>query len=350
MGSFRRLPRGRVRLDALDLYSRVVERGGTRIDDRSRIEGALSDVRRELLDVTSVRSTLHGWRVQALFEAIVASLGRVRLLKLEDAGDVFFGGESIKPPDFRIVTAEEEQILVEVKNLHQRRPHDPYRIRRPDLASLVRYTELVGVGVLKFAIYWSRWNLWTLVSESLFQPDGPRYLSLPFLEAMKANEMGSLGDQIPATEWPIGLTFFTDPGKPRRVKDGGLVDLTIGHAEYTVAGRVVTSRNEQRILYRLILYGGWHEEAPVQIVEDQVLSFSFLFSPDEPPPAPQRFAMHAPLSSIYSTMFNHATMDERGEVTELRIDIDPGALADLIPDDYRGDVLQIWRFQVFPEK
>ena len=65
------------------------------------------------------------------------------------------------------------------------------------------------------------------------------------------------------------------------------------------------------------------------------------FSPEEPPPSSQPFAMHAPLSAIYSAMFNQSTVAEDGEITELRIDIDPGALGALVPDDYEGETLRI---------
>lgn len=347
-GRFRRLTRDQIRLDALDLYARVVERTGSAIGDETRIEGALSDIRRGLLIATSTGSTLHGWRVQALFEAVVASLGSVRLLKFEDAGDVFFSGEPIQPPDFRIVTSKNERFLVEVKNFHQRRPTDSYRIRQADLAALGRYTDLVGADDLKFAIYWSRWNLWTLTSADRFQADTSKYLVLPLLEAMKVNEMSSVGDHIPGTEWPIGLTFYTDPAKPRLIDENEEVEFTIGRVEFTVSGREVKNSTEQQILVRLMLHGGWQEETPAEIVDGNLLSFSFLFSPEEPPPASQVFALHGPLSSIYSAMFNHATMDEDGEITELRLDIDPGALAALIPDDYEGEVLRIWRFHQQP--
>jgi hypothetical protein len=117
------------------MYAQVMGRGVDPIGHPQRIDDALSNVRGSLVDVTSSRSTLHGWRAQALFEAIVASLGRVRLLKLEDSGDIYFEGDSLKPPDFRIVTLDGEQILVEVKKLSSEAankaiPNTPQRPRR----------------------------------------------------------------------------------------------------------------------------------------------------------------------------------------------------------------------------
>ena len=96
--------------------------------------------------------------MQALFEAVVASLGRVQLLKLEDSGDVFLIGPDVKPPDFRIVTAEGDQMLVEVKNFYPNRATASFRMRAADLEEMRLYARLVGVKELKVAIYWSRWN------------------------------------------------------------------------------------------------------------------------------------------------------------------------------------------------
>lgn len=151
----------------------------------------------------------------------------------------------------------------------------------------------------------------------------------------------------PGTEWPIGLVFYSDPAKPRHVNADGDAHFTVARAEYVVGGRVVTAPAEQLIVQRLMFYGGWSEEASAEIVDGEVISTSFLFSPEDPPPN-QQFALHRPLSSIYSAMFNEATIDKEGEITELRVDIDPSALAALIPDDYEGETLRIWRFHLQP--
>jgi hypothetical protein len=115
--------------------------------------------------------------------------------------------------------------------------------------------------------------------------------------------------------------------------------------EYLVADRVVTKPAEQRILLRLMLYGGWQEQTATEVVDRELISTSFLFSPSEAPPLSQGFAMHGPLSSIYSAMFNAATVTTEGTVTELRVDINPRALAALIPDNYEGEALRIWQIQ-----
>lgn len=133
---------------------------------------------------------------------------------------------------------------------------------------------------LKFALYWSKWNLWSLVSCDRFQNSSSNYLELPFVEAIQYNEMGIVGDRTPGTEWPIGFKVYTDPSEPRHVTKEGEAVFTVGHAEYVVNDKPVLTALEQEIVHRLMLYGGWEEEATAEIVNGELLSVSFLFSPE----------------------------------------------------------------------
>lgn len=42
-------------------------------------------------------------------------IGKVALIKSEDAGDAYYTGPEILIPDFRVVTADRAQLLIEVK-------------------------------------------------------------------------------------------------------------------------------------------------------------------------------------------------------------------------------------------
>jgi hypothetical protein len=342
---FRALARDHARLDGLDLYARVTQEAGARIGDEARIDTALSDIRRALLAATSSDSTLHGWRVQVLFEAVVVSLGRVRLIKQEDNGDVYFSGPDLKPPDFRVVTDEPASLLIEVKNAYQKQPQSSFRMRRREMAALLRYIELAGPAELLIAVYWSRWNLWTLVSPDQFGSAGDSHVEISLPDAMKANAMGTLGDRFPGTEWPLALTLYSDESRPRRADDGEAI-FTIGRAEYSVAGRVVSAPKEQQIVHMLMLHGGWNEDTPAEIVDGEIVSTSFVFVPEEHATRREQFALHNPLSSIYSSMFNDATLSHEGEFADLRVELDPSSLSSLIPDDYEGDVLRVWRLHL----
>lgn len=343
--AFRRLVRDPLALDALDLYSRVSQRSGSPINAGERIDDAFHSLAARVRGVAAASSRLHGWRIQTLFEAVVASLGRVKLLKLEDAGDVFFAGPDLKPADFRIVTREGRQVLVEVKSHHPKVPMAPIVLRTRELEMLQQYAEVVGKADLLFAVYWSPWNLWTLTDLESFTEVRPGRHELALPDAMMRNEMSELGDRFPGTEWPLAFTVRPAPGSVTET-DGG-VTFTIGSVQVAVAGRPITWPAEQAIAFRLMLHGGWPEETAIERYDNgELAGVVFSYAPQALPPKPPAF--HGPLSSIFSTMFNDATLDEDGAITRLRVNIDPASLARLLPDDFEGETLRVWRMAAKP--
>ena len=60
------------------------------LQDARRQKHFLDRISRGLSDSLGRESTLHGWRVQKLFEAVVVELGHVELIKFEDIGRCWF--------------------------------------------------------------------------------------------------------------------------------------------------------------------------------------------------------------------------------------------------------------------
>jgi Holliday junction resolvase len=352
----RRLPREHEELDSLDLYARIVEQSSQPINDTKRVEEAFRRMQAGAEVSLSRTSTHHGWRTQNLFEAVVASLGLVRLLKAEDAGSVFFSGADVAIPDFRIVTADGRQLLVEVKNFYHRRPDGKFKIRRDDLTRLSNYAEFLPGHELMIAVYWAVWNLWTLIPVRGLLDRPGRNVTIGFPEAVMVNHMSLLGDHTIATEWPIAFRLFDDRPIDQREPNHRLGDeesfvFHVSRAEITVAGSPVHDPTEQAIVFRLMLGGGWSEDTEVTRHKDgSVASIGFTYTPtgDEDSLHEQSFALHRPMSSIFSSMFNEATVNDEGEVTNMRVVVDPGELSRLVPAGYVGEALRIWKFHMTP--
>jgi hypothetical protein len=291
---------------------------------------------------------IHGFHTEKLFESMVAALGNVKLLKAEDTGDCYLAGEDLKLPDFRIVTAAGEQILVEVKNHHRKGILKPFTVPATQVDQLVRYANLVQLPSVKFAIYWSRLQMWSLTDASVFERVGSRCVLEP-TAAMMASEMALIGDRTLGSEWPIGLTLHADRRAGSTIAADGTFPFTVGAAQYTVAGRVIREPSEQQIVNRLMRYGGWVETTDLDVVDNEVRSISFIYSPEGDPP-PQGFAMYRPLSTVFSRMFAAATTNTDGDVDALRMNFDPGAFGAMVPDDYEGVDLGLWRFTIMPKE
>ena len=141
-----------------DLLSILADFGlerGMRINHPDTIAKFLESAKADLAKAQENAALLHGQRAQAMFEAMIVSLGAFRLLKAEDNGP-FFSDGTYASPDFRIVLPDGEQWLVEVKNVYEPDLREQSRrlLRKADLERLSKYSYETG-GKLKLAVYWA---------------------------------------------------------------------------------------------------------------------------------------------------------------------------------------------------
>ncbi|MGW6405375.1 hypothetical protein [Streptomyces sp. NPDC055134] len=302
-------------------------------------------------------SRLQGWLTQYAFEAVVVALGCVRLIKTEDSGLFYFDDSDgeLQPPDFRVVLGDGTQLLIEVKNV------PPVgleaKVRAKDMAAAQTYAQATG-GRLLYAHFWSGMGMWTLVDPSAFNCIGSQQ-RLPFVDAIKANEMQSLlGDGMLASEPPLTFSVAMDPEKEKLTGNDWRA-LTIGGVELRSAGQVITDPDEQNLAWFLVWHGDW-EGTMQSHFDDQgrVERVDFIYRPETDDDgarliAEQGFAFFGPLSKLYTLRFLDAVTTDEGEIRALRDEPEPALLAQLVPEDYwaRADhVLRIWRFRQFPAK
>lgn len=356
-GRVRRITRQYERLEALELFRRIDRGSQTTVSlrDAQRIGDFITTVEEGLTDALGSEGTLHGWRIQALFEHLAASLGNIQLLKAEDSGECFFVGDEPKPPDFRVILLEGEPFLVEVKNVapgrHTGLPKD-FRMSSGEFHALRRYRDLAAPGwPIRLALYWARPNRWTLVAEEHLQVTDDR-VSISFLDAMMRNEMVLLGDFEIATLPPLTLTLQADTSAPRDVSADQTVSFTIGAASISCAGTLLNNPTDQNLAMMFMMFGEWEQAAEAKMSQgklDRVIFSSHPLEPDGHVPDSQPFRLLGSLSSLYSSRFNWATMNE-GRIVSLTT---PGdevpELGVLIPEDYNSDELPLWRFHIYPE-
>jgi hypothetical protein len=238
-GRLQKLARDSGVLGSLDFFARLDRPAtGRTIDDADRINRVIDLLRGGLREVMGRRSTLYGWHVQAMFLEMVAALGDVVLIKEEDQGTVYFEGAMIKVPDYRVVTGAGDRLLVEAKNCRTKRPTGPFSISAGELAGLRRYAKLDSTSSLKLAIYWSHWNLWTLIDPAALTISGERaHVSIPV--ALKANDMATLGDVMVGTKAPLSMTLFADPNTSAPGNSRSGYPMTINRVEMRCAGELL---------------------------------------------------------------------------------------------------------------
>lgn len=355
--SLRRLTRDPEGLESIKLFGAIPPAGTPMsLRDPARLDDFVDRVRASVTHSLQSDGRLHGLRVEALFKATIVALGKVRLLVEEDAGDVYFDDAEgiVVPPDFRVVDRDGAQLLIEVKAVPPKRALKTYDLRERDVAARARYAQATGAP-LAFALYWAGWNQWTLVPVDALERVGSKR-RIDFGRAMVASEMFRLGDaevmSTPPITLALELELLDDTTAP------GTAMTRIVSAQMKAVGQILDDDLESNIAWTLLRYGtwdveeeqrprdggpGWHVEfvARPRLAEARELAEN------------QGFVGLGALSSIYSSMFNEATLSDEHAVEQLGHEPVPGMVGSLIPDDYwdRTDRrLPLWRFDVRPAR
>ncbi len=339
----RRIPRDPLRFDVFGLFAKYGRQENLALQNPDVATGFVATVRRSVERSLANEAFLHGLRTEALFEALVASLGEVQLLKREDLGDTYALQDGLEVPDFRIVLPDGKQFLVEVKNFYQGQSVSrAFHMGGAYLSGLRKYSQMMGCE-LNIAVYWAKWNMWTLVAPEAFEEQADERV-LTMKRAILANRMSTLGDVHVGTKFPLRLVLVADERRPRTIDENGYVQFTVSGVEIHCADARVNDPTEKRIAGFLMFYGDWIYEGPeARRTGNELDAVVHTWMPPED--NRQGFEIIGALSGMFSSRFRMLTSEE-DEIRQLMVDEDPGELGRLIPDDYKGKALPLWRFVV----
>jgi hypothetical protein len=329
-------------IDLLSLFGQFGREQRLSLRDPEAQIQFLESVKASMKDALENDALLHGQRTQNMFEALAVSLGEYKLLKLEDAGRVHPKGD-YTAPDFRMVLADGRQWLIEVKNVYDRDPtRQRLQLRKVDVDKLAAYARAVGCP-LKFALYWARWRIWTLVNADDFDPVGTK-LVIDMLKAAVVSDLGEIGDRTIGTTPPLTLRLTVDPTKDRSIAEGGEAKFTIGDAKLLCGGKEITNPTEQAIAYMFMQYGDWEGGEPIAIIsDDELAAIDFKWTPRERSNEGENFEMIGRLSTMFARYFAEQTIGSDGLV-QTEADMVPGWFRPLIDPAHKSDALPLWRF------
>ena len=299
-----------------------------------------------LAEALSNPALLHGRRTEAMFEALLVSLGSYRLLKSEDEGQVH-PGNAFQAPDFRVVLPDGVQWLIEVKNAYVDDPLDQRKrfMTRDYRQKLENYASSTG-GHLKLAVYWAKWRMWTLVSPEKFL-DSNGNVILDLKSGMFENELGDLGDRFIFTRPPLTLRLEADPETTRPVSENGTLEFTIGDVRVYSEHKEILDPSEKEIAWMFMRFGNWPEIGPhPEFVHNQVMAIEFQWEPEEG--NDQQQALIGTLSGMFSRYYAEQTLQDH-QVMQLSAPLRPGWFAPLIASDYKSRTLPLSTMRLIPK-
>ena len=344
MCSVKRLPRDPIRFGLLDAFAQFGREEKISLQNPAAADGFVERTRASVLSSLSNEALLHGLRTQFMFEAMTASLGAIEILKQEDSGGIYVSEDKLQVPDFRLILKDGSEMLVEVKNFYQGEDaRRPFGLDTDYLEGLTLYANAMKC-TLMLAIYWSRWNIWTLVRPEVFENRGETK-TVHLEQALMGNQMATLGDYSVGTKFPLTMLMFADKSKPRSVAADGAGTFTISNVELYCAGRLIEEALEKRIATHLMFFGKWNYESEAKVLENQIELVEHRWVPDED--HEQGFEFVDSLSGMFSTYYRFTTQNE-GKIENLQLDVSPGSWGRLVPKDYKGKALPLWRFTLEP--
>lgn len=97
-----------------------------------------------------------------------------------------------------------------------------------------------------------------------------------------------------------------------------------------------------------MLYGRWNvDEAEAEIADNQLVAIRYAAEPEEPHPG-QGFEFLGSMSEMISRNFLALTSSDEGSVERFSPKSESISLSLMIPEDYKGTALPLWRFTLQP--
>ena len=338
------LKRDATRFEVYDTAHAVAQQNGLTFVGKDELKQVVQHMEQSLLKETQNPAMYYGLLNEARFSYVAAALGKTVVVKREDAGTVISSNTTMKVPDYRLVVAGGDEFFVEVKNKYEKLPKVQHTFTDAYFSSLEAYAAAFS-RPLKFAIYWSPLNLWTLISaDKLPFRNGKRAIGV--LDAAKINEMAILGDMTIATKVPLTLRLLSDTAEPSTLSAEGEARFKIGGVELFCDGERL-SGEDCKLAWYMMLYGQWSELNQIPYMDGKrLIALDYIISPEVWEPK-QGFAIIGQLSGMISRQFQQHT-DPDGKQKLIRPLAEPGKFGISIPDGYKSDRLPLWRFTIEP--
>lgn len=339
----KKLTRNPEKFEVLELFSSMAASQGYDLTDPVAVHDFVERVKISIEANRQSKITIFGKRVEALFAYVAGALGKVRLLKQEDSGDLYYIGDNIIAPDYRLTMLDGSQLLVEVKNCHCKNYKKPFFISKEYYEKIRTYSDLNNLDLL-FVVYFSSWNYWTLLTIESFS-ETPKGYFVDFVSAIAKSEMYRLGDCMIGTTPNLEFHLLVNQEKANEIDDSGQVVFIPDSIKIYCANNEVVADLERKIAFYLMRFGNWNCDEECIISNNRMHGIKFTFYPEHQEEG--NFSLIGHLSAMVSNGFREFTI-KNDEIIALAPSLDPADFGVLIPEGYAGERLPLWRFDIRP--
>lgn len=336
-----RVKRQPSRLGAVDLADELGREFNLPLDrlgEAFSFEDATSEARKD-------SSLMYGRRAERMFEYVVASLGHADLITPEDSAAALYAGVEVQAPDYFVSLKSGEKYFVEVKNTHVKGFHTPVSFGAAYLSRLKSYATRKGHPLL-IAVYWNGLRHWTINRVEDFEsPKGT--INLRFVDAMQKSIAGGFGDRTIGAVPPLVCRIHADPTRPSVLREKQ-ADFTIGGLSFFSEGKEILNEKERQIAFYFMFHSDWVEEKPVATMNGERIEYVDIEFRQEGDKYPdQEFEMLGTLAGMITNYYKWLTT-ANDEIVRLTPHLDPSDLAPALNDEYQGEVLRLWQFELKP--
>lgn len=301
------------------------------------------------------RTILHyGIRTERMFESILNSFGRALLVEpIPPINSLNKKYKNLSLPDFRVVLEGEsfpcvendyykKNFLVEVKNYHHDVVLKNFSFKKKYFNGLKKYANLVDTP-LKIAIYYSKVNMWVLLSPEAFVETRDGF-EVEFLEAMKRNEMSFIGDMMiscePNLEIRLECAILEEQEKNNTVHYSCKIDQISIYNN----NRKIDDLDLLNFAFVLAIFGQWEHRENIYH-ENNNLIISNIFEPIER--SNNGFDSIGYLSGIASNLYK--SMSQKGQEIISLPKLDKFPLLPLEKEiKFKDPSFPLWGFRLSP--
>ena len=154
-----------------------------------------------------------------------------------------------------------------------------------------------------------------------------------------------------ATVPPLICRVYAAPSRPSSITEEGVASFTINALSFYSQGKEILRDMEKQIAFYLMFHSTWVDDESLAVMDGERINYVEFSAHSEDYRGDdlvgQPFRSLGTLAGMVSSYYKWLTTSNE-EIVRLTPQLEPVDLAPGFDDGYKGEVLQLWQFQIEP--